>query len=233
MKSGRPSREEEAALCLRYQSGDASALEELVERNRGFGRWAVKKFSRRFPAMEADFMEQCCWMGFIRAVKAFDPGRGARLSTTLDARCLSAIHEGIYLESSAVQLPAKFWKGERRFRESRFYEAALRMRGAARVDLGPGDDLMSESVSSALSVRDGGQEAVDNRDAVERIFASLIGKHAKEIIRLRFGFEDGECRTLDEIGSRYRISRQAVQGCIADSFARIRSRFAARAGAAP
>ncbi|WP_203912389.1 sigma-70 family RNA polymerase sigma factor, partial [Rhizocola hellebori] len=48
------------------------------------------------------------------------------------------------------------------------------------------------------------------RDEVE-IVLSTLSRREQEVIRLRFGFDDGRARTLDEVGKEFGLSRERIR----------------------
>ncbi|HCT81463.1 MAG TPA: RNA polymerase subunit sigma, partial [Micromonosporaceae bacterium] len=48
------------------------------------------------------------------------------------------------------------------------------------------------------------------RDEVE-IVLSTLSQREQEVIRLRFGFDDGRTRTLDEVGKEFGLSRERIR----------------------
>jgi RNA polymerase primary sigma factor len=59
------------------------------------------------------------------------------------------------------------------------------------------------------------------KQLLERLFARLSDKEAR-IIRLRFGFEDGEHHTLDEIGREFGVTRERIRQLEGKAMAKFR-----------
>src|SRR5690625_4851020 len=77
--------EEEARLLKRLAEGDATARNQLVERNLRLVAHIVKKFDN--TGEDADDLISIGTIGLIKAINTFDPGKNARLATYA-ARCI-------------------------------------------------------------------------------------------------------------------------------------------------
>ncbi len=76
------SREDELDLVRRAKNNDPESRAALVEYARGLAVSIARKAARKYEAMPIkDDLEQEGIMGFLEAVKKFDPDRGLRLST--------------------------------------------------------------------------------------------------------------------------------------------------------
>jgi len=70
------SKEEEEALILRLRSGDAKAMNRLIEANLRFVVWAVFRYWKPgYPVM--DMLSEGC-LGLVKAARRFDPARPVR-----------------------------------------------------------------------------------------------------------------------------------------------------------
>ncbi|HCC00022.1 MAG TPA: flagellar biosynthesis protein FliA [Ruminococcaceae bacterium] len=67
------------ALFLRAEKGDASAQTQIIENNLGLVHAAARHFSGK--GLEYDDLFQAGCMGLVKAVTGFDLGRGVRFST--------------------------------------------------------------------------------------------------------------------------------------------------------
>jgi RNA polymerase nonessential primary-like sigma factor len=59
------------------------------------------------------------------------------------------------------------------------------------------------------------------RDQLESVLASLDGREQR-VIRLRFGLDDGQPRTLDQIGKLFGLSRERVRQIERETMAKLR-----------
>lgn len=81
--------EEERALCVRAQAGDAVALAELMEGFDPLLRTLASKYSRGFGSLDDNL--QSARIGAIAAVKNFDSNRGKRLCTLIYRCAINSI----------------------------------------------------------------------------------------------------------------------------------------------
>jgi RNA polymerase sigma factor (sigma-70 family) len=96
-----------AALIARAQAGDASATEALLEANRGL-IWTWVNRYRAIAALhllELDDLYSAGVVGFMGALKAYDPARGCRFSTLLTWCVKNAIVREIDRFSGTVRVP--------------------------------------------------------------------------------------------------------------------------------
>jgi RNA polymerase primary sigma factor len=62
---------------------------------------------------------------------------------------------------------------------------------------------------------------------IDRILASL-GEREQAVVRLRYGLDDGETRTLEEVGRQFGVTRERVRQIEAKTLAKLRrGQFAA------
>ena len=59
------------------------------------------------------------------------------------------------------------------------------------------------------------------REALDRQLASLPPKDA-EVLRMRFGLDDGDDRTLEEVGQAYGVTRERIRQIEAKALRRLR-----------
>jgi len=58
-------------------------------------------------------------------------------------------------------------------------------------------------------------------DEITRLLAPLTGR-AGEILRLRFGLDRGEPRTLEQVGERFNLTRERIRQIEARAMAKLR-----------
>lgn len=85
-------------LVLRFQQGDDSAFTELFNLNRGLTGTVLDKYTH-VKLISDDTMESACYLGFINAVKTFDPEKEAKFSTY----CIKVMEREIYSEISFIK----------------------------------------------------------------------------------------------------------------------------------
>ena len=66
--------------------------------------------------------------------------------------------------------------------------------------------------------------AAEGRALIEALSGVLdqLGEREREIVRLRFGLEDGKIRTLDEVGKEFGVTKERVRQIEAMTLAKLR-----------
>lgn len=199
------SREEEMELARRIREGDEEALQRLVEGNLRFVVSIAKRYQNRGVPL-SDLVNEGN-LGLIRAARRFDERRGVRFISYavfwVRQAILQALAEGAEVQAPedervrCVSLDSPIW-------ESR--ETNL------------GDVVADETADGPEALI----EAHDLRDALDSSLTRLPEREER-ILRLYFGLDDGEPRTLDEIGRRLRISRERARQLKDRALSRLRA----------
>ena len=80
-----------------------------------------------------------------------------------------------------------------------------------------GDALEDKSIKSP----DETAISVLKREAIDAVLKSLSDREAR-IIRLRYGLEDGQARTLEEIGKEFGVARERIRQIEAKALRKLR-----------
>lgn len=199
------SREEEAELARRIRAGEQEALDRLVQGNLRFVVSIAKRYQNRGVAL-SDLVNEGN-LGLIRAAGRYDERKGVRFISYavwwIRQAILQAIAEG----------PGAGRRGEAPIRHVSLDTPLWESDEACLLDVVP--DVESE-----------GPEERANRQALRDVLdSSLTGLPEREerVLRLYFGLDDEEPLTLDEIGSRLRISRERARQLKERALARLRA----------
>lgn len=102
------------------------------------------------------------------------------------------------------------------------------MNSIASLDAPVGDSEGDEEVTIASFIADPNfpdpAEAYDEEDmrmTIERVLATLSPREA-EVIRLRFGLENGKPMTLEEVGQHFELTRERIRQIEAKAFQKLR-----------
>lgn len=232
--------DEERDLARRSQQGqDDEALAHLVECNLRFVVSYAKRY-RGLGVSFLDLIHEGN-LGLIEAAKRFDASRNVKFITYAVWWIRQAIFHALSEQSRPFALPPKLSGVAAHFtRDVASLAASLDRPPSSReiaqdlhISTAAADALMAVtgpdvSLSEPQGREGRGQELGEtlaqgvippiedeliHRESIEELAAALLELDGKEreIVRLRYGFEDDEPRTLQEIGSRLHLSRERVR----------------------
>jgi RNA polymerase primary sigma factor len=193
--------DEERELGARIQRDrDDDALSRLVESNLRF----VVSYAKRYRGLGVSFLDLIHEgnLGLIEAARRFDPSRNVKFITYAVWWIRESMMHVLSDQTRAFSFPPKLFSV---------------------LGTGPDDVSLSEPVSPDGTRQLGDtlpqervppieEEMIHQADLEE--LASALGdldRKEREVVRLRFGLEDDEPRTLQEIGDRLRLSRERVR----------------------
>ncbi len=231
-------REEERRLSTLIKKGDGPALQELVRRNLKYVVTVANKFKGCGLAFQ-DLIEEGN-IGLIQAAKRFDGERNVKFITYAVWWIRQAIMHSLADQSGAVRLPikqvGKVFKIDKKYKS--LTQSLEREPTASEVatDLGIDEEDMETlmrayrthvSLDTPLKIDQDSTylELLETpnyipyddqiiQEGLKKQIDDLL-KHLPEreekILRLRFGFNNGEARTLEEIGAEIGLSRERVR----------------------
>jgi RNA polymerase primary sigma factor len=236
-------------LARRSRSGDAQARHRMIVANLRLVVHVARSYRNRGLSF-LDLIEEGN-LGLIHAVDRFEPERGLHFSTYASIWIRQSILRSVAEQSRAVRIPVRMFQQVNRYlRVQRALHARLgrepsiteisaelrislqRARGLERLVAGIRslDQDAGAEAFEHLSLEDLGDVPPSVEDQVE---FKLVREHLsrlmrkltlgeEQILRLRYGFHDGEPHTLAEIGEQFGISRERVRQIEARALAKLR-----------
>jgi RNA polymerase primary sigma factor len=230
--------EGEKELGARIQKGDQDALQQMVEANLRFVVHYAKRY-RGLGLAYMDLIHEGN-LGLMEAAKRFDPGRNVKFISYAVWWVRQAILHTLSEHARVFRMPQKLsgqvskLKSQREKLKLELERTPTREELAERTDRTPaqieallmasGDDV---SLSAAVGT-DGGLELGDTieqeiipsveremiRDSFEQTIKSMVGEldeKERDVIRMRFGLDGEDPRTLQEIGEAMALSRERIR----------------------
>ena len=230
--------EDEKALGRRIQQGDEEAVQRMVEANLRFVVSYAKRY-RGLGLSFLDLIHEGN-LGLMEAAKRFDPERNVKFISYAVWWVRQAIFHALSEHSRVFRLPQKLSGMVSRLQNLRETMAADLLRSPTNAELAEKTELSEEQVETLLraggddvslsaSVGEDGtlelgdtleQESIPSaeleliRTSFENQIQSMVAElepKEREVIRMRFGLDGEESRTLQEIGDELGLSRERVR----------------------
>jgi RNA polymerase primary sigma factor len=230
--------DEEKQLAVRIGQGDTRARDQMVRANLRLVVNIARGYSGKGLGLQ-DLIEEGN-LGLLRAVEGFDPAMGTRFSTYASYWIKQSIKRALINTGKTIRIPAymvellsKWRRASSRLTEelgrTPTPEEIARVLGLAKKKLPiikkairiynatPQTDQTEAGWTLGDMVMDERLRTPDDtlleRDALGHVLEMLHTMDQREamVLRLRFGLDDNEPRTLKEIGEQLGLTRERVR----------------------
>ena len=243
------SNEEEKELAIAVENGDLEAKQRLAEANLRLVVSIAKRYVGR--GMQFLDLIQEGNMGLMKAVDKFDYSKGFKFSTYATWWIRQAITRAIADQARTIRIPVHMVETINKLvREQRNLLQELGQdptpeQIAERMDMTP--DKVREilkiaqepvSLETPIGVEDDSHlgdfiedEVIENpvdyttrvvlREQLDEVLDTLTDRE-ENVLRLRFGLDDGKMRTLEDVGKVFNVTRERIRQIEAKALRKLR-----------
>jgi RNA polymerase primary sigma factor len=237
------------ARCKRLKRNGLKAKDELIEANLRLVVSIAKRYRNRGLAF-LDLIQEGN-LGLMRAVDKFDHTKGFKFSTYATWWIRQAITRAIADQARTIRIPVHMvetinkvvWAQRQLLqelgREPTIDEVAQRVelpmervREILRINqdtvsleqpVGDEDDFnLSDLIEDRGAVVPDDAATRSLLDAAVREALGHLSEREQDVVRLRFGLDDGKIRTLEEVGKEFGVTRERVRQIESKTLAKLR-----------
>jgi len=215
--------EEEQELALAVEAGDPEAKQRLAEANLRL----VVSIAKRYVGRGMQFLDliQEGNMGLMKAVDKFDYSKGFKFSTYATWWIRQAITRAIADQARTIRIPVhmvetinKLVREQRNLLQELGQDpVSLETPIGEEDDSHLGDFIEDEVIENPVDYT----TRVVLREQLDEVLDTLTDRE-ENVLRLRFGLDDGKMRTLEDVGKVFNVTRERIRQIEAKALRKLR-----------
>lgn len=232
--------EEEIKLIIRAKNGDVSARNLIIEHNLSLIKKIAQKSIVASNLSENDLIQEGIF-GLITAIEKFNPKLGFKFATYALWWVKQAMYKAISTQSYAYNIPVYIQETLSRYRKTKQDLEQIKQKEVTKKEVAAKMNLTEEKIDTflnifnhALSIESGvkltqnkeltlAEILEDEKQNVEKNIIDIelkndiklaldnLKEKEKSVIILRFGLEDNQRKTLEEIGNSFGVTKECVR----------------------
>lgn len=241
--------DEEIELALRIEKGDQEAKQSLAEANLRLVVSIAKRYVGR--GMQFLDLIQEGNMGLMKAVEKFDYTKGFKFSTYATWWIRQAITRAIADQARTIRIPVHMVETINKLVRVQRQLVQELGREPSPEEIGEKLDLTADKVREILKIAqepvsletpigeeddshlgdfiedDGATSPAEHtafallREQLEEVLDTLTDREEK-VLRMRFGFNDGTVKTLEQVGHEFGVTRERIRQIEAKALRKLR-----------